>query len=53
MNETLEACADHMTDDPRVRIEINTFLTHFSGKYVVEFSLGYLGAFGEVNGVFA
>jgi truncated hemoglobin YjbI len=53
MNETLEACADHMTDDPRVRIAINTFLTHFLGKYVVEFSLGDLGAFGEVNGVFA
>lgn len=53
MNETLEASAGHMTDDPRVRIATNTFLTHFLGKYAVEFGLGDVGAFGEVNGVFA
>jgi truncated hemoglobin YjbI len=53
MNEMLEASAGHMTDDPRVRIATNTFLTHFLGKYAVEFGLGDVGAFGEVNGVFA
>jgi hypothetical protein len=52
MNETLEACGHHMTDDPRMRIAIITFLTHFLGKYAVEFGLGDVGAFGEVNGVY-
>jgi truncated hemoglobin YjbI len=50
MVETLEATAHHMTDDPRVRIAINTFLTHFLGKYADEFGLGDVGACGEVNG---
>ena len=53
MNETLAACAHHMTDDPRVRIAINTFLTHFMAKYAVEFGLGDVGAFGDVNGAVA
>ena len=52
MVETLAASDHHMTDDPRVRIAINTFLTHFLGKYAVEFGLGNVGAFGEVNGTF-
>ena len=50
MVETLAASDHHMTDDPRVRIAINTFLTHFLGKYAVEFGLGDVGVFGEVNG---
>lgn len=36
--------------DPRVRISLNTFLTHFLGKYAAEFNFGDVGAFGEVNG---
>lgn len=52
MVETLAASDHHMTDDPRVRIAINTFLTHFLRKYAVEFGLGNVGAFGEVNGTF-
>lgn len=52
MAKTLDASSQHMTDDPRVRISINTFLTHFLGKYAVEFGLGDVGAFGEVNGAF-
>ena len=50
MVETLAASDHHMTDDPRVRIAINTFLMHFLGKYAVEFGLGDVGVFGQVNG---
>ena len=50
MARTLEEKADLMTDDPRVRIGINTFLTHFLGKYATEFGLGDVGAFGQTNG---
>ena len=50
MQQALEACDEHLGDDPRVRIAVNTFLTHFLGKYAVEFGLGDVGAFGEVNG---
>jgi truncated hemoglobin YjbI len=49
MNATLDANGDHMTDDTRVRIAINTFLTHFLGKYAQEFSFGDVGAFGKTN----
>jgi truncated hemoglobin YjbI len=50
MVKTLAASDHHMTDDPRVRIAINTFLTHFLGTYAVEFGLGDVGVFGAVNG---
>ena len=49
MNATLDANGDHMTDDTRVRIAINNFLTHFLGKYAQEFSFGDVGAFGKTN----
>ena len=49
MNATLDATGVHMTDDPRVRTAINTFLTHFLGKYAREFNFGYIVAFGETN----
>lgn len=49
MVRTLGESADLMTGDVRVRIAINTFLTHFLGKYAVEFGLGSVGAFGETN----
>jgi truncated hemoglobin YjbI len=50
MNETLDGAGAQLPDDPRVRIALNTFLTHFLGKYAEEFGLGDVGAFGEVNG---
>ena len=53
MNATLDATGVHMTDDPRVRIAINTFLMHFLGKYAQEFNFGDIGAFGETNAVVA
>lgn len=49
MLETLEASADHMTDDPRARPAINTFLTHFMGKYADEFTFNNNSVFGETN----
>jgi truncated hemoglobin YjbI len=49
MNQSLIACADQMTADPRVRLSLNTFLTHFLGKYIDEFNLGQVGAFGQLN----
>ena len=53
MNATLDATGVHMTDDPRVRIAINTFLAHFLGKYAQEFNFGDIGAFGETNAAVA
>ena len=52
MNQTLDVSDQYLPDDPRVRVSLNTFLTHFLGKYVVEFGLGDVGAFGAVNGAF-
>ncbi|AML51117.1 hypothetical protein [Falsihalocynthiibacter arcticus] len=49
MLETLDATAKHMTDDPRVRPSINTFLTHFMGKYAQEFAFENRSVFGETN----
>ncbi len=46
---TLEACDDLMTDDPRVRLSINTFLTHFFGKYASEFGFENRETFGATN----
>lgn len=49
MRETLDTSPDLMTDDPRVRIGINTFLTHFMSKYADEFGLKDRHIFGETN----
>ena len=49
MLATLDASARHMTDDPRVRPSINTFLTHFMGKYAQEFSFKDRSVFGPTN----
>ena len=49
MSETLDESAEHMTDDPRVRTSINTFLTHFFGKYAVEFNFENRETFGDTN----
>lgn len=49
MVETLDSCARHMTDDPRVRISLNTFLTYFFGRYADEFGFENAAVFGPVN----
>jgi truncated hemoglobin YjbI len=50
MLKTLDASSDLMTDDPRVRTSINTFLAHFLTKYADEFAFENRSIFGEVNG---
>ncbi|MCX7560210.1 hypothetical protein OS190_11575 [Sulfitobacter sp. F26204] len=52
MLETLDATSDLMTQDPRVRISINTFLSHFMTKYAADFAFENRSFFGETNGPF-
>ncbi len=49
MVETLDDSQIHMTSDPRVRLSINTFLTHFVGKYADEFNFENRETFGDTN----
>jgi truncated hemoglobin YjbI len=49
MIDTLDATAEHMTDDPRVRPAINTFLDYFMGKYAQEFAFENNSVFGVLN----
>ena len=49
MVETLNDTAKHMTQDTRVRPSINTFLSHFFGKYAAEFNFENLETFGDTN----
>ncbi len=49
MRETLDTSSDLMTDDPRVRISINTFLSYFMSKYAEEFGFADRHLFGETN----
>ena len=49
MVETLDANAHHMTDDPRVRPSINTFLAHFFAKYAEDFNFANRESFGPTN----
>ncbi|MFT4716335.1 MAG: truncated hemoglobin YjbI [Paracoccaceae bacterium] len=49
MIDTLDASGQHMTDDPRVRPSINTFMTHFMGKYSQEFAFENRSVFGPTN----
>jgi truncated hemoglobin YjbI len=49
MLDTLDSSAQHLTDDPRIRTSINTFLTHFMGKYAEEFSFENHSVFGKTN----
>ena len=52
MVEALDDSQIHMTDDPRVRAGINTFLTHFFGKYADEFNFKNCETFGDTNSPF-
>ncbi len=49
MRETLDSSSDLMTDDPRVRPSINTFLAHFMSKYAEDFKFEDRHIFGETN----
>lgn len=49
MLDTLDACDRHMTDDPRVRPALNTFMNFFMGKYAQEFGFENKSVFGETN----
>ncbi len=49
MVDTLDSSASVMTDDPRVRPAINTFLTHFFAKYAADFNFANNESFGELN----
>lgn len=49
MNQTLDATQHLMTDDPRVRIAINTFLAHFMAKYEADFAFATDSNFGPTN----
>ncbi|MFK5978046.1 MAG: hypothetical protein QM488_04085 [Rhizobiaceae bacterium] len=49
MVEALDDSQNHMTSDPRVRVSINTFLTHFFGKYADEFNFENHETFGDTN----
>lgn len=50
MLDTLDGSKKALTNDPRVRISINTFLSHFMTKYSQEFKFENRGFFGDVNG---
>ena len=49
MRLTLDSSEQYMTEDPRVRRSINTFLSHFMTKYAVEFGFDTDGLFGDTN----
>lgn len=49
MVNTLDDSNQHMTEDPRIRLSINTFLTHFMGKYSQEFAFENRSVFGATN----
>ncbi|MEM7462004.1 MAG: hypothetical protein AAF362_04935 [Pseudomonadota bacterium] len=50
MRDTLDGSSDLMSDDPRVRTSINTFLAYFMTKYADEFAFEDRHIFGETNG---
>lgn len=49
MVQTLDDTSTDLTDDPRVRRSLNTFLDHFLGKYATEFRFEKNANFGELN----
>ena len=49
MLDTLDDSARHLTDDPRIRLSINTFLAHFMAKYSQEFAFENRCFFGDTN----
>ena len=49
MIETLNESEQYMTNDSRVRTSVNTFLTHFMEKYMLDFDFQIDELFGPVN----
>lgn len=49
MIDTLNDPANDLTEDPRVRPALNTFLSHFMGKYADEFHFENIADFGSTN----
>jgi len=49
MVAALNGSENQMTTDARVRPSINTFLTHFFGKYAIEFNFSNRETFGDIN----
>jgi len=49
MIETLNDPTNDLTDDIRIRPAINTFLSHFMGKYADEFKFANVADFGVTN----
>ena len=49
MAEALKDSQNLMTADPRVRLSLNTFLTHFLAKYATDFGFKNLETFGDIN----
>ena len=52
MVQALDSSKHLMTNDPRVRLSINTFLTHFFAKYASDFNFKNCETFGETNAIF-
>lgn len=49
MVAALDDSTIHLTDDPRVRPALNTFLAHFFARYAAEFNFSSREAFGTTN----
>jgi truncated hemoglobin YjbI len=49
MVQTLDASDVQMLDDPRVRLSLNTFLSHFLSKYAEDFAFENRESFGKTN----
>jgi truncated hemoglobin YjbI len=52
MVQALDESEKEIRADPRVRISINTFLTHFMKKYAVDFGFENIEVFGTTNAPF-
>lgn len=50
MRETLDASADLIAEDARIRPSLNTFLSFFMAKYAEDFAFENRSIFGETNG---
>ena len=49
MVEALRDTQHLMTADTRVRLSLNTFITHFFAKYATDFGFKNLETFGDIN----
>ena len=49
MVQTLDDTAEYMTDDPRIRVSLNTFFAYFTAKYAADFGFQTPIMFGQTN----